>query len=322
MIILLFNLLMFSLSTIAMEDDEPRHYSMPSAPIKKRLVQDQNPLSKRRLFNENKNENKEDKPIRRNLFGNMTGNPENNNLWDNFTHNTKPKNIEASNSIKRHLPPGLTDNINYKPGDVLFDDNEIILIYNRVDYNNNELSLLNHITISHQERDLTLYAQQAAQSCSYTNVASVIKNKYNNHNDIVTTLIHNNKLSDDKERIELLTKYNIPHTHVLILGYKLKNESIKDIINDFPYSHHINIVNKNDDAVLNYIKDNQDNYLFAILTIDDKKIGSHSIIVLRVEDDGVIIFDPLHGWHIKVTKAALLKRINKGYKQDMIWIHK
>ena len=51
-----------------------------------------------------------------------------------------------------------------------------------------------------------------------------------------------------------------------------------------------------------------------IITVTDKEIGGHWIIVDEVRDAFVIIRDPFHGWCISVKPDAFLKRIKKGEK--------
>lgn len=47
----------------------------------------------------------------------------------------------------------------------------------------------------------------------------------------------------------------------------------------------------------------------AIVYITDHQIGNHVIVVDRVGRNGITLRDSYHGWQIKVTKAAFLRRL-------------
>jgi hypothetical protein len=236
--------------------------------------------------------------------------------------------IEEANKDLRHYQSGL------KKGDFLFRDDEILEKYKSI-CDSDAVTVIPgkswKINTSFKEKDLELYNQAALSSCSYTNVVSAIKSlKKNLSSDLLIHYVSNNSILDDIDRMNLLAEHLVAFDYVMRKGCTHDQRLFDNIKNDFnrrsngaiPIAYCVEPASKESTAVLDHIREHQDNYLFAIFTIDDKKIGSHSIIVLEADDEGVVLFDPLHGWLIKVTHKAFLLRANKNFKQDIIWIKK
>jgi hypothetical protein len=59
-----------------------------------------------------------------------------------------------------------------------------------------------------------------------------------------------------------------------------------------------------------------------IMSISDKMIGGHWIVVDMVSKAGITLRDPYHGWCITVTKDAFFKRISKKLKEKIIFLDK
>lgn len=229
---------------------------------------------------------------------------------------------KAGTAFKRYYVKGLKKDRKSGITDFLFSDDEILEVYHNLPFEGDE-ELANTFwskKINYKNKTITLYNQGALQSCSYTCVYCAIKNhKENFEESRYRDYILRNSILSSTERIKLLKEHGIEHELILRKG-TVSKESLDSLVSEYKE----NLITVSDiiesHNVIEYLKENQANYSFALFTIDDKKIGSHAVIFLSVEDDGVIIFDPLHGWVIKITKEAFLSRANKKYVQDLIWI--
>ncbi len=229
---------------------------------------------------------------------------------------------KAGTAFKRYYVNGLKKNKRSGIPDFLFSDDEIIEVYHNLPFEGNEelANIFWSKKIEHKGKNITLYNQGALQSCSYTCVYCAIKNhKENFEESRYRDYILRNSILNAAERSKLLKEHGIGHELVLRKGLVSK-EALDDLVSE--YKENLITVSGIIEShnVIEYLKENQANYSFALFTIDDKKIDSHAIIFLSVEDDGVIIFDPLHGWVIKIKKEAFMLRANKKYVQDLIWI--
>ncbi len=118
-------------------------------------------------------------------------------------------------------------------------------------------------------------------------------------------------------------------TKLIVVDYvdpkeKTHETRIKALMAEFNFQKPDNFVKHN--HVLGHLQTNLKQYPFALVSTSDAQVESSFVIVHAVDDSGVVLTDPFHGWSIKVTRNAFLKRIQGDEEepetQTILWVKK
>ncbi|NGX43036.1 MAG: hypothetical protein K940chlam7_01327 [Chlamydiae bacterium] len=187
--------------------------------------------------------------------------------------------LSGLEKIERSFPPvGLMDAVEIRGGKEcsiygevnMFDDEEILQIHKIIE----EKEIGRHVSAGISENGKHVIQQQGTRGCTAAVAAMLIMDH-----------------GKQPEILELISRD---------LG--TEQDTIRDIKNA-GLEHILHAV-----ADFEKLKPLLDDHGSAIVTIEDKMLGSHEVVVDEITGESVRLRDPYHGWEITVTLKAFTER--------------
>jgi len=189
----------------------------------------------------------------------------------------------------------------------VFDDKDIMQVYVNAPSDNSSDVVMPKLWVKSKEFDgqeIKIHNQAALRSCGWSCVSMVLLN----HGIVDYSLAFRNELGKALDREKILNKHGITTELDIALG-----ELGIDVAKEVHGTASAFIENKD---IVEHMREKLKVYPCALVSITNKHISGHCILVYAVQEDGIVVCDPFHGWLIKVKKEAFLHEINGPDAED------